>query len=53
MSFSSEERRSGWLSELLERASEEVTKERTTGVRTLLLHLRKTGVPLDDTVRKR
>jgi hypothetical protein len=40
MSFSREEGRSGWLSELLERASEDVTKDRTTGVRTFLLRFR-------------
>ena len=40
MNFSSEERRSGWLSELLERASEEVTKDRTTRVRTFLVQFR-------------
>ena len=40
MSFSREERRSGWLSELLERASEDVTKERTTGARTFLVRFR-------------
>ena len=36
MSFSREERLSGWLSELLERASEDVTKDRTAGERTFL-----------------
>jgi hypothetical protein len=40
MSFSCEERRLGWLSELLERASEEVTKDRTSGVRTVLVQFR-------------
>jgi hypothetical protein len=40
MSFSCEERRLGWLSELLERASEEVTKDRTSGVRTFLVQFR-------------
>ena len=40
MSFSREERRSGWLSELLERASEDVTKDRTTGARTFLVRFR-------------
>ena len=43
MSFSCEERRSGWLSELLERASEEVTKDRTSGVRTFLVRFRTNG----------
>jgi hypothetical protein len=38
MSFSCEERRLGWLSELLERA--EVTKDRTSGVRTFLVQFR-------------
>ena len=46
MSFSSEERQSGWLSELLERASEEVSKDRTTGVRTFLLQFRTNGIAL-------
>jgi hypothetical protein len=46
MSFSSEERRSGWLSELLERASDEVSKDRTTGVRTFLLQFRTNGIAL-------
>ena len=46
MSFSSEERRTGWLSELLERASEEVSKDRTTGVRTFLLQFRTNGIAL-------
>ena len=46
MSFSSEERRTGWLSELLERASEEVSKDRTTGVRTFLLQFRTNGITL-------
>jgi hypothetical protein len=40
MSFSCEERRLGWLSELLERASEEVTKDRTSGLRTFLVQFR-------------
>jgi hypothetical protein len=40
MSFSREERRSGWLSELLERASEDVTKDRTAGARTFLVRFR-------------
>jgi hypothetical protein len=40
MSFSPEERRSGWLSELLERASEEATKDRTTGGRMFLVRFR-------------
>ena len=44
MSFSCEERRSGWLSELLERASEEVTKDRTSGVRTFLVQFRTNSV---------
>jgi len=42
MSFSREEKRSGWLSELLERASEEVTRDRTTGARTFLVCFRTT-----------
>jgi hypothetical protein len=46
MNFSSEERRSGWLSELLERASEEVTKDRTTGVRTFLVQFRTNSAAL-------
>jgi hypothetical protein len=40
MSFSREERRSSWLSGLLERASEDVTKDRTTGARTYLVRFR-------------
>ena len=40
MSFSREERWSGWLSELLERASEDVTKDRTAGARTFLVRFR-------------
>ena len=40
MSFSREEKRSGWLSELLERASEEVARDRTTGARTFLVCFR-------------
>ena len=40
MSFSREERLSGWLSELLKRASEDVTKDRTTGARTFLVRFR-------------
>jgi hypothetical protein len=40
MNFSCEERRSVWLSELLERASEDVTKDRTTGARTFLVRFR-------------
>jgi hypothetical protein len=40
MNFSCEERRSGSLSELLERASEDVTKDRTTGARTFLVRFR-------------
>jgi hypothetical protein len=40
MSFSCEQGRLGWLSELLERASEEVTKDRTSGVRTFLVQFR-------------
>jgi hypothetical protein len=40
MSFSCEERRLGWLSELLECASEEATKDRTSGVRTFLVQFR-------------
>ena len=44
MGFSCEERRSGWLSELLERASEDVTKDRTTGARTFLVRFRTTRV---------
>jgi hypothetical protein len=46
MSFSCEERRSGWLSELLERASEEVTKDRTSGVRTFLVRFRTSSAAL-------
>ena len=46
MSFVPEERRSGWLSELLERASEEVTRDRKAGVRTFLLQFRTNGVAL-------
>lgn len=44
--MSSEERQSGWLSELLERASEEVTKDRTTGVRTFLIQFRTNSAAL-------
>jgi hypothetical protein len=40
MNFARDERRSGWLSELLERASEDVTKDRTTGARTFLVRFR-------------
>jgi len=46
MSFSCEERRLGWLSELLERASEEVTKDRTSGVRTFLVQFRTNSAAL-------
>jgi hypothetical protein len=46
MSFSSEERRLGWLSELLERASEEVTKDRASGVRTFLVQFRANSAAL-------
>jgi hypothetical protein len=46
MSFPYEERRSGWLSELLERASEEVTKDRTSGVRTFLIQFRTNSMAL-------
>jgi hypothetical protein len=40
MSFSRGEERSDWLSELLERASDEVTRDRTTGARTFLVRFR-------------
>ena len=40
MSFSREEMRSGWLRELLERASEDVTQDRTSGARTFLVRFR-------------
>ena len=40
MSFSREEKRSGWLSELLDRASEDVTKDRAAGARTFLVRFR-------------
>jgi hypothetical protein len=40
MSFSREEKRSGWLSELLERASDEATRDRTAGARTFLVRFR-------------
>lgn len=43
MSFSREEGRSGWLSELLERASDEVMRDRTTGARTFLVRFRTNG----------
>ena len=43
MNFSCEEGRSGWLSELLERASEDVAKDRTTGARTFLVRFRTNG----------
>jgi hypothetical protein len=46
MSFSREEKRSGWLSELLERASEEPTRDRTTGARTFLVCFRTTRAAL-------
>src|SRR5215472_5700524 len=46
MSFSCEERRLGWLSELLERSSEEVTKYRTSGVRTFLVQFRTNSAAL-------
>jgi hypothetical protein len=46
MSFSREEKRSGWLSELLERASEEVTRDRATGARTFLICVRTTRAAL-------
>jgi len=45
MSFSREEMRSGWLSELLERASEEVTKDRTSRVRRFLVQFRTNSAP--------
>ena len=43
MNFSCEEGRSGWLSELLERASEDVAKDRATGARTFLVRFRTNG----------
>jgi hypothetical protein len=46
MNFAREERRSGWLSELLERASEDVTKDRTTGARTFLVRFRTNSAAL-------
>jgi hypothetical protein len=46
MSFSCEEKRSGWLSELLERASEEATRDRTAGARTFLVCFRTTWAAL-------
>ena len=46
MSFSREEMRSGWLRELLERASEDVTKDRTPGARTFLVQFRTNSAAL-------
>jgi hypothetical protein len=46
MNFARDERRSGWLSELLERASEDVTKDRTTGARTFLVRFRTNSAAL-------
>jgi hypothetical protein len=53
MSFSCEERRSGWLSELLERASEDVTKDRTTGARTFLLRFRTNRIAVSPSEKAR
>ena len=46
MSFSREEMRSGWLRELLERASEDVTQDRTSGARTFLVQFRTNSAAL-------
>jgi hypothetical protein len=53
MGFSCEERRSGWLSELLERASEDVTKDRSSGARTFLVRFRTTTVAVSSSEKAR